>query len=48
VAERKALVIDHPKPGFTEYEFLRISSHTMAFLSSYRVTSTRCKIRAVQ
>jgi hypothetical protein len=38
-------VVDHLKPGFTEYEFLRISSHTMAFFSSYRVTGTSCKIR---
>jgi hypothetical protein len=38
-------VIDHLKPGFTEYEFLRISSHTMGFFSSYRVVSTSCKIR---
>ena len=38
-------VVDRLKPGFTEYEFLRISSHTMGFFSSYRVTSTNCKIR---
>jgi hypothetical protein len=38
-------VVDHLKPGFTEYEFLRISSHTMGFFSSYRVVSTSCKIR---
>jgi hypothetical protein len=38
-------VVDHLKPGFTEYEFLRISSHTTAFFSSYRVTGTSCKIR---
>jgi hypothetical protein len=39
-------VIDHLKPGFTEYEFLRISTHTMGFFSTYRVVSTSCKIRA--
>jgi len=38
-------VVDHLKPGFTEYEFLRISSHTMGFFSSYHVVSTSCKIR---
>ncbi len=38
-------VVDHLKPGFTEYEFLRISTHTMAFFSTYRVASTSCKIR---
>lgn len=40
-------VVDHLKPGFTEYEFLRISSHTMGFFSTYRVVSTSCKIRPV-
>jgi hypothetical protein len=39
-------VVDHLKPGFAEYEFLRISTHSMAFFSSYRVMSTSCKIRA--
>jgi hypothetical protein len=38
-------VVDRLKPGFTEYEFLRISSHTMGFFSTYRVVSTTCKIR---
>ena len=38
-------VVDRLKPGFTEYEFLRISSHAMAFFSSYCVVSTSCKIR---
>lgn len=38
-------VVDHLKPGFTEYEFLRITSHTMGFFSTYRVTSTSCRIR---
>lgn len=41
-------VVDRLKPGFTEYEFLRISSHTMAFFSSYRVTDTSCKIRTAE
>jgi len=38
-------VVDHLKPGFTEYEFLRIASHTMGFFSTYRVVGTSCKIR---
>lgn len=38
-------VVDRLKPGFTEYEFLRITSHTMGFFSTYRVVSTSCKIR---
>ncbi len=39
-------VVDRLKPGFAEYEFLRITSHTMGFFSTYRVVSTTCKIRA--
>ena len=38
-------IVDRLKPGFTEYEFLRISSHTMGFFSTYRVVSTTCRIR---
>jgi hypothetical protein len=41
-------VVDHLKPGFSEYEFLRIASHTMGFFSSYRVVSTSCKITPAQ
>jgi hypothetical protein len=39
-------VVDRLKPGFTEYEFLRISDHTMAFFSTYRVVDTSCRIRS--
>jgi hypothetical protein len=38
-------VVDRLKPGFTEYEFLRIKTHTMGFYSSYRVFATSCSIR---
>jgi hypothetical protein len=37
-------VEDHLKPGFNEYAFLRISSHTIGYFSSYHVTSTSCTI----
>lgn len=38
-------VVDRLKPGFTEYEFLRITSHSMGSFSTYRVVGTTCKIR---
>jgi len=38
-------VIDQLKPGFAEYAFLRISTHTIGYFSSYRVTRTTCTIR---
>ncbi|HEX4111703.1 MAG TPA: hypothetical protein VH020_04140 [Stellaceae bacterium] len=38
-------VADRLKPGFTEYEFLRIKTHTMGFYSNYRVFATSCRIR---
>ena len=38
-------VVDRLEPGFTEYEFLRISTHTMGFYSNYRVFATSCSIR---
>lgn len=38
-------VVDRLKRGFTEYEFLRISTHTMGFFSGYRVFATSCQIR---
>jgi hypothetical protein len=38
-------VVDQLKPGFTEYEFLRVSTHTMGYFSTYRVVSTSCNIR---
>ncbi len=37
-------VKDVLKPGFNEYEFLRITTHTYGWFSSYRVTSTSCAI----
>jgi hypothetical protein len=38
-------VVDRLNPGFTEYEFLRISTHTMGFFSRYRVFATSCRVR---
>jgi hypothetical protein len=38
-------VVDTLNPGFTEYAFLRISSHTMGYFSSYRVVQTSCTMR---
>jgi hypothetical protein len=38
-------VVDRLKPGFTEYEFLRIKTHTMGYYSTYRVFATSCAIR---
>jgi hypothetical protein len=38
-------VVDRLKPGFTEYEFLRISTRTMGFFSNYRVFATSCSMR---
>ena len=37
-------VRDELKPGFSEYAFLRISTHTIGYFSSYRVTGTTCAI----
>ena len=37
-------VRDELKPGFREYAFLRISTHTIGYFSSYRVTGTTCAI----
>ena len=37
-------VRDELKPGFSDYAFLRISTHTMGYFSSYRVTGTSCTI----
>jgi hypothetical protein len=36
---------DELKPGFNEYAFLRVSTHTLGYFSSYRVTGTTCAIR---
>ena len=35
---------DGLKPGFSEYAFLRISTHTIGYFSTYRVTRTSCTI----
>jgi hypothetical protein len=37
-------VVDQLKPGFSEYAFLRISTHTIGYFSTYRVTRTSCTI----
>jgi hypothetical protein len=37
-------VEDRLKPGFAEYAFLRISSHSLGYFSSYHVTNTSCMI----
>jgi len=38
-------VVDTLDPGFSEYAFLRISTHTLGYFSSYRVIRTSCSIR---
>jgi hypothetical protein len=38
-------VVDTLNPGFSEYAFLRISTHTLGYFSSYRVIDTSCAIR---
>lgn len=35
---------DELKPGFNEYAFLRITTHTIGYFSSYHVTGTTCAI----
>ena len=37
-------VVDQLKPGFSEYAFLRISTHTIGYFSTYRVTRTSCTL----
>ena len=37
-------VVDQLKPGFSEYAFLRISTHTVGYFSTYRVTRTSCTV----
>jgi hypothetical protein len=37
-------VVDHLKPGFQEYAFLRISVHALGYFTNYHVTSTSCSI----
>jgi len=38
-------VVDQLKPGFTEWELLRISNHQMGFFVNYRITGTSCAVR---
>ena len=38
-------VVDTLNPGFSQYAFLRISTHTLGYFSSYRVMQTSCSIR---
>jgi len=38
-------VVDTLNPGFSEYAFLRISTHTLGYFSTYKVTQTSCTIR---
>jgi hypothetical protein len=37
-------VVEQLKPGFSEYAFLRISTHTIGYFSTYRVTRTSCTV----
>jgi hypothetical protein len=37
-------VSDQLKPGYSEYAFLRISTHTLGYFSTYAVTGTTCTI----
>jgi hypothetical protein len=38
-------VKDELKSGFNEYAFLRVSTHSLGYFSSYRVVNTSCAIR---
>jgi hypothetical protein len=38
-------VVDQLKPGFSEYAFLRVTTHTLGYFSTYRVTRTTCAVR---
>jgi hypothetical protein len=38
-------VSDQLKPGFSEYSFLRVASHSYGYFSTYRVVATSCAIR---
>lgn len=38
-------IVDQLKPGFNEYAFLRITTHTLGYFSSYRVVRTTCTVR---
>jgi len=37
-------VVDRLKPGFKEYEFLRLKVHEMGYYSSYTVIATSCRL----
>jgi hypothetical protein len=37
-------IVDQLKPGFNEYAFLRISTHTIGYFSTYRVIRTSCTL----
>lgn len=37
-------VVEQLKPGFTEYKFLRIKVHEMAYYTNYVIVSTSCRI----
>jgi len=37
-------VNDQLKPGFNEYAFLRITTHTIGYFSSYKVVRTSCTL----
>lgn len=37
-------VVDQLRHGFNEYAFLRISTHTVGYFSTYRVVGTSCTI----
>ncbi len=38
-------VVERLKPGFSEYEFLRIKVHEMAYYRNYAIVATSCRIR---
>jgi hypothetical protein len=38
-------VVDELKPGYQEYAFLRISTHSIGYFSSYHVVGTSCTIQ---
>ncbi len=37
-------IVEQLKPGYSEYAFLRISTHTIGYFSAYRVIRTSCTI----
>ena len=38
-------VVERLKPGFSEYEFLRIKVHEMAYYRNFAIVATSCRIR---